>query len=83
METEKLNEYMFTSLVVAEARIVRRYRQHKMEAAGVNEEEIKNTPLTSEDLQKGFENIQLYRKKVSALLKAVPSDLSESPQGGH
>jgi hypothetical protein len=78
METAALNDYIFASLVIAEARAARRYRQRKMDADGANDDDVLHTPLLPEDLRKGFETIEWGRCEVSSLLKEFRPDLSES-----
>ena len=83
MKTEFLNEYIFAQIVTDVAQHVRRLRLKKMRDDGVDEEEIFSTPITTEDLRKGFEIVEWQRREVSVLLRELYPDSAGSPQDGH
>lgn len=77
MKTELLEEYIFANIILAEARVSRRIRQNKMEAEGVNEEQVNRTPLLPEDLRRAIEVFDEIRHEVAVILKEFPVEQHE------
>lgn len=61
MKTETLNEYIFADLIQKYAQQARKHRQRKMEKEGASDEDVINTPLTTEDLIEGRKTLEWYR----------------------
>jgi len=76
MKTERLNEYIFTEMVMEIAQAMRRTRQKQMELDGANQEDIANTPITIEDRQKAISVLESERQQVVSLLEEIHSDCS-------
>lgn len=74
MDTEVLNEYIYAKLVAEEARIARRHRMSQMEADGVPDEEIANTPVTQGDLRRAVDALEWFRAEALALQREVQRD---------
>jgi len=83
MKTERLNEYIFTEMVMEIAQAMRRTRQKQMELDGANQEDVANTPITIEDRRKALSVLESERQQVVALLAEIHPDSSEFPEGCH
>ena len=83
MKTEDLNEYIFTKLVDDYAQRARRTRIEdglkRQKAEGHADDSIIDSPLTADDLRKGFEMLALRRRVVVDLLKEAWTDPSGAP----
>ena len=77
METEILNEYIFTSLIEPYVNGVRTKRIESMIADGVDCEIAYKSPRTAEDRKQAILMIESRRKEYLALLSEVRPDLSE------
>lgn len=61
MNIEKLNEYIFASLVGEQATRAWRNRQRAMEASGSSHEEVIATHITAIDISRGFAELEWLR----------------------
>ena len=61
MNTEKLNEYIFASLVGEQAIRAWRHRQRTMETQGASHEEVIATHVTVDDINRGFSELEWLR----------------------
>lgn len=77
MNTEKLNEYIFASLIREQAIKAWRTRQRTMEDNGASHEEVIATHVTADDLRQGFAELEWYRVES---LKVQQESVDASPK---
>ena len=77
MNTEKLNEYIFASLVGEQSTKAWRNRQRAMEASGSSHEEVIATHVTADDVSRGFAELEWLRVES---LKVQLESLDASPK---